>query len=613
MQWRAPGNDLWEGWRGVSSGRKSGSTRARRREDERQEAARYRRLLARARTLAFEPAELDEAIGQEPRLLDVVLTSRHATRRALFGRCPELLPAQGRTVLALIPPADAVLTRAGAGWSAAPDCWGRTTWPDMLRWGLDKAADTCRLLRVGLTFGALVLARAQLERWTLNVAAYHKVAAMTGTESAADYIRRVWSVYPQVSESIDMGLAWGELSEWLHGRGSITAALGEIGDAASLARPGTRAGDSGTGSLPSDGKLTAMFGVHARLGAVAEIVMRQVRGGVSLLAQELYGDKFTPALQMTIRPDEKDGTEPINLMSVLGALDFQMVFGEAGKEAVRTAIAYRAFVGHDGTTDLLTSGTSPGLTVGAMLERRGRAVQRAREAFGAEQESFGDGFDPESLDVRLFQNIAIGEAAFLAAEWATGHEADALCAAAAALHSAWWLWLEDTDDAMTCVRSVLEQTCRARAHRVKPARAARIEDIGPAASTARWLETAGWKRLAVLGRALGEFAHISFRARWSGARDALAALQADDIPHPDSTARRHALEASAYLLAHEVAARFEAACPAVGAAFRARVTQLGADEHERQVEELLQRSLKLRSADFGQPDLRPLRASAPGG
>ena len=38
-------------------------------------------------------------------------------------------------------------------------------------------------------------------------------------------------------------------------------------------------------------------------------------------------------------------------------------------------------MGHDGTTDLLASGTSPGLTIGGMLERRGRAVQRARDAF----------------------------------------------------------------------------------------------------------------------------------------------------------------------------------------------------------------------------------------
>ena len=145
----------------MTSGRKSRSARARRRENERQEAARYRRLYARARTLAFEPAELNDAIGQQPGLLDVALTSRYAARRTLFGRCPELLQPHGRTVLALIPAADAALARADAGWSPAPDCWGRTTWPDMLRWGLDKAADTCRLLRVGLTFGALVLARAR--------------------------------------------------------------------------------------------------------------------------------------------------------------------------------------------------------------------------------------------------------------------------------------------------------------------------------------------------------------------------------------------------------------------------------------------------------------------
>lgn len=103
-----------------------------------------------------------------------------------------------------------------------------------------------------------------LERWTLNVAAQHQVAAMTDTECAADYIRRVWSVYPPVSESIDMGLAWSELSEWLHGRGSITAALSKIGDAASLPRPDARAGGSGAGTLPEGDELAAMLGVHER-------------------------------------------------------------------------------------------------------------------------------------------------------------------------------------------------------------------------------------------------------------------------------------------------------------------------------------------------------------
>ena len=122
--------------------------------------------------------------------------------------------------------------------------------------------------------------------------------------------------------------------------------------------------------------------------------------------------------------------------------------------------------------------------------------------------------------------------------------------------------------------------------------------------------SAGWKRLAVLGRALGEFAYISFRARWNGARDALAALQADGTPRPDSTARGHSLDASAYLLAHEVAARLDQASPAFATAFRARVTLLDADKHERYVEELLQRTLGLRGTDFGPPEIRPLPTSA---
>lgn len=579
----------------MSSGRKPRSARTQRREEERRESARYRRLYARVRTLTYEPGELGQAIGAQPQLLDAALMGRYAKRRALFSGCCELLPAQGRLALALIPAADAVLVKAGADWSPAPDCWGRPTWPDMLRWGLDKAADTCRLLRVGQTYGALVLARAQLERWTLNVAVHHQVAPMADAESAADYVRRVWSVYPQVAESFDVGLAWNDLSEWLHGRGQVTAALGEIADAASLAGPGA---------------LSAMTGVHERVSALAEVVLRQVRGGVTLLAEEHYGDKFTAALQMTRRPNKTDETESPHLAPLLDALDFQAAFGEKGQGAIRWAIPYRVFVGHPAAADMLAVGTSPGLAAGAMLERRGRAVQRARQAFAAEQEALGDEFDPGNLEARLFRYIAVGEAAFLAAGWASGPEADALRTAAAALQSAWWLWLEDTDDAMPCVRGVLEQACRARAHRVKPVRAARVEDMGAAAGPARWLEAAGWRRLAVLGRALGEFAHVSFRARWSGARDALAALQASGTPQPDSTARGHALDASAHLLAHEVAARLDLACPAVAATFRARVTQLDTDRHEEYVEELLRRSLDLRAADFGPPDLQPLPASA---
>ena len=589
----------------MSSSRKANSARAQRREDERREAALYRRLNKAAGELTCQPVALDEAVQHEPRLLGVALMGRYTVRQALFKGRPKLLPPAGRLVLALIPAADAVLVKAGAGWSPAPDWWGRPTWPDMLRWGLDKEADTCRMLRAGQTFGAVVIARAQLERWTINVAAHHKITTMTDDESAASYIRRVWSVYPEVAEAMDIGLAWTDLSEWLHGRGLITAALRDSAAAAGVATT-SGGGNAAAASSP----MSELLRVHERVSAVAEIVLRQVRGGVSLLAVEHYGHKFSPVLQTALNPEKADNVEPQYLAPLVGALDYQAVFGETGKQALLWANTYRMFVSNSATEELMSTGISPALGAGALLERRGRAVARALEAYRAEQELFGDDFSTGPLESRLFRYIAIGEAAILAAGWATGPEADALRTAAAALQSAWWLWLEDTDDAMACVRGVLEQACRARAHRVKPARAARVEDMGAGASPVRWLEAAGWKRLAVLGRALGEFAHISFRARWNGARGTLAALQTDGTPRPDSTARGHALDASAFLLAHEVAARFDQACPAVATAFRTHVTLLDADKHERYVEELLQRSLGLRGADFGPPEVRPLPTPA---
>jgi len=67
-------------------------------------------------------------------------------------------------------------------------------------------------------------------------------------------------------------------------------------------------------------------------------------------------------------------------------------------------------VGHDGTTDLLASGTSPGLTIGGMLERRGRAVQRARDAFFGTlkyehlyRATIGDG-NALAVEVNLFRH-----------------------------------------------------------------------------------------------------------------------------------------------------------------------------------------------------------------
>jgi hypothetical protein len=151
------------------------------------------------------------------------------------------------------------------------------------------------------------------------------------------------------------------------------------------------------------------------VSALAEIVLRQARGGISLVAVDHYGHKFTPALQATLPPDTAAGDELARFLPLLKALDFQAVFGGTGREAQLQAEIYRLFVGDSATADMLASGTSPPLAASAMLERRGRAVNRAQMAFKDEQERLGDEFAPERLEIRLFRYIAISEAAFLSA------------------------------------------------------------------------------------------------------------------------------------------------------------------------------------------------------
>lgn len=84
------------GERQVSSGRKAKSARAQRREAERREAAAVRRLEARARVLTYEPGELDQAVGQQPRLLDVALMSRYAARHGV-QRMPRTAASRGES------------------------------------------------------------------------------------------------------------------------------------------------------------------------------------------------------------------------------------------------------------------------------------------------------------------------------------------------------------------------------------------------------------------------------------------------------------------------------------------------------------------------------------
>jgi hypothetical protein len=166
------------------------------------------------------------------------------------------------------------------------------------------------------------------------------------------------------------------------------------------------------------------------------------------------------------------------------------------------------------------------------------------------------------------------------------------------------MWLEDSNLALSAMRTVLEQTCRARTHRMKQSKAEKMEATGGnAVSPSRWIGASGWNRAQVLGRALGEFSHIDFNSRWTGSRRLLEDIQGDDSISKVHTARGHALDAVAYFLALEAIERVEKVDADLAEGFRDEVTLMDRAAHNEMVEGLLGRTMSLRSFDFGDPDL----------
>lgn len=563
------------------------SRRTTRRADERQMKHGLKRQQRRAARTSSQPLPFAEAVRQhEGQFLGPALMARHLARQKSALDNPSLLPPQFWSVIAMTALADGTLCKLGCRWSLAPDVWGQRDWMEHLRWGLDRVADAGRMLRCGDTFGAAVVARGQLERWTYNVAQHHGVHPVDH-EGTADYFRRVWSVYPPLAAQVDVGKSWLDLSEGMHGRGPLVKALeGPV-----------RASDSVLDV--QTGPLTAV--VHRDIAAVLSLIDRQIRGGISVLAEDAGLPTEAHALQGMIGPPN----HPIDVSPVraLRPLDFLHIASSDASDVVFEAERYRRSVLDPENMRLLSLGSGWDTANSSFLERRARAIQRARGAFRTEQEIRGEDFDPGQLGARLFRYIAIGEMSSIVASWTDGPAGEALLTASSALRSGWIFWLEDTDLSMPCTRTVLEQTCRARAWRIKPARAVRVEAAGAVVAPVRWVEAAGYGRLSALSRALGEFSHINVRARWTGARGILEEMQSDEAQQDSATARGFALDSASYLLAYEILSRLSSVTEDLARSFREEVTLLSEVEHEDRVNKLLDRSLGLRNRSLGKPDL----------
>lgn len=509
---------------------------------------------------------------KKPEAFAPALFSFGLRRRRKIGDTPSLLPLDGWSVAMLVPAADRLRIHFGADWDpmALP-----TTWPHILYEAIDDVVNALWHLRGGMTVSAALIARSLLERWTLNVA-HEFDLERDEDEDDATFISRVWRSYHHPSVPRDVGEWWSWLSELLHGRKG-DAALGP---------------DSAHAVVLVD---SANENLHSSISRILELSLRQVRGGLSILAEE-EDLADTIGVFQCHAPPLSSWEEPFPLTTAFLPLDYYEAYRNRSEQWVQLAAIYRGNVEDDSWE--LTTRFNPVMACEALFERRGRAVERARLAFEDEKVQLADEFNPGLLASKMFRFVSIAQMGRILAASAPEHERDALVTASQAVDGAAHLWLEDSDYSLGCLRVLLEQTARLRVHRLKPERAARMEAAFRTPSS-RWISAAGWGRLAILMRAVNEFAHIGLRTRRSGARKVLQRLQTES--NGPQTSRGDALISVVYMFAFELHARLSGE-PAIAAAFTKTVALLDEDAHAVRLESYLNRAHAWRDESFGSPD-----------
>ncbi|MFI7057428.1 hypothetical protein ACIBLB_35680 [Streptosporangium canum] len=417
--------------------------------------------------------------------------------------------------------------------------------------------------------GATAVARTQLERWSFNRESSNQISHLAGM-SKADHYTKIW--HPE-SPGIPAGVVWAELSELLHGRGPLLAAA--HWEATNLADPGMLHQGNRyarvcltASQLSLRQILLAVVTTLKEAGVPRPIQNSLLRLPLSLPSTVELRESRAAVWPLTYRMLSRIGPAAIHMMASYLDDVRQLASGARSREVSYSARALEAF-----------------------SSRRGRAIQSALAAFEDEKLALGNRFDIENLDSREFAYIILNESASLLAGWTTGPVSDALAVASAALRSAFWLWLEDDDRSMVLARTVVEQTARLRTWRTKPEKAAAIESRGSLTSVRDWLDGAGWRRLSVLNRSLGEFSHASPNASWSGARAALATIQRDkssEVP-PEVTARGGTLNEIAYAFGLEVYQLFRSHYPLLSEAVEEVLPYEGDDASTANIEEWLTR------------------------
>ncbi|XAS71998.1 hypothetical protein VUN82_23485 [Micrococcaceae bacterium Sec5.1] len=231
---------------------------------------------------------------------------------------------------------------------------------------------------------------------------------------------------------------------------------------------------------------------------------------------------------------------------------------------------------------------------------RSRSIRTAEAAFHREFEKVGRPLTQDNLDGSETPPLVTSEMAAVLASWLPlGSPIHAAAAAVSdALRGSYWLWLEDDMRAMATLRVVLEQTARMRVWRLKPQQAVGLEENS---TPTRWLERAGWRRLASLNRVLGEMSHLRIGVGWGEAFNLLVLLNPDASPEEAPyTARRHALEAVTRLVMKELREQVRDLGSGVGSAFDAIAEEIfaGGPAVDKQLDDYLNHVQTFRSYTF---------------
>jgi len=466
------------------------------------------------------------------------LISRHNQRIGRFEDNAMLLQSVAMPVLFSALRARSILDDLGASRGRPPSFSGRT-WPDHLAWGIDSISALVRLLIAMQPVGAALLARTQLERWSSNLEHNSDLVQAAG-EDTTDWLTRLWASpgAPGPVRTRVVGQIYSDLSELLHGRGRLMPLVWlDVEDV----RAAPSSDHVQLMDTITDAAVVNWCHIRACIAAAAEDEGFDAHAKTASMLAPIYRTQsWTRNIKPTIVP-----LIPSHFAGLDGALGAM----EAGYLKVMSAL-------NRGRAPVEPSELWPLFAFG---DQRYRALRTARWAFEQERKMFGPQFDERAIENLATEAVLAGEMAAMLATWLRAdiesrYPAAAFATCASALRSAHWLWMEDDDRAMGCLRCVIEQLARARAWRLKPERALKLEQS--AATTPRdWLERSGWRRMGIMSRALGEFAHGSTSTNPNLARNALVELQ-DNTDRSESkfTGRTHAITVLTFMVSIECAA-----------------------------------------------------------